>query len=211
MAGELQVELRETRGRSSAKRLRDSGVIPAVLYGHGQENLALSVPAGPLHAMVKQGSRIVMLAGAVDESAFIREVQWNTWGTHLLHVDFNRVSADEKLEVAVVIELRGEAPGAKAGGVVSQSIHEIHLECPAGNIPDRLRVNINSLELDASITIADLQLPEGATVIGDQSTVVVHCAEPVAELEELEVGEAATEEPEVLGRKEEETEESKEK
>ena len=211
MAGELQVELRETRGRRSAERLRKAGVVPAVLYGHGRQNVALSVPAGPLHAMVQQGSRMVTLAGGVEESAFIREVQWDTWGTHLLHVDFNRVSADEKLEVAVTIELRGEAPGAKAGGVVTQSVHEVRLECPAGSIPNRLRVNINGLELDASISIADLQLPEGATVIGDQSTVVVNCAEPAAELEEPEAGEAAAEEPEVLGRKEEEKEEGKEK
>ncbi len=154
---------------------------------------------------------MVTLAGGVQESALIREVQWDTWGTHLLHVDFTRVSADEKLEVTVTVELRGEAPGARAGGVVSLSVHEVRLECPAGNIPDRLRVNINGLELDASITIADLQLPEGATVIGDQSTVVVHCAEPVAELEEAEVSEAAPDEPEVLGRKEEEKEEGKKK
>ncbi len=211
MSGELQVELRETRGRRSAQRLRKAGVVPAVLYGHGQENVALSVPAEPLHAMVRQGSRMVTLAGGVQESALIREVQWDTWGTHLLHVDFTRVSADEKLEVTVTVELRGEAPGARAGGVVSLSVHEVRLECPAGNIPDRLRVNINGLELDASITIADLQLPEGGTVIGDHSTVVVHCAEPVAELEEAEVSEAAPDEPEVLGRKEEEKEEGKKK
>jgi large subunit ribosomal protein L25 len=208
MPDQLSVEVRQTRGKHNTRRLRKTGGTPGVLYGHGKENVCLTVPADTLHTLIQHGSRLVTLAGGVNESAFIREVQWDTWGTHVLHVDFTRVSADEKVQLQVPVELRGEAPGIKEGGVVEQLVHEVELECPAAAVPERIRVNINELGLRGSITIADLQLPEGATVLADPTAVVVHCVEPV-ELPEEEIAEAAATEPEVIGAKEEgETEES---
>ena len=85
---------------------------------------------------MRHGSRLVDLTGAVSESAFIRELQWDTYGTHVVHVDFTRISADELVKVHLTIELRGEAPGVKEGGVVDQLIHHVEVECPAGNIPE---------------------------------------------------------------------------
>jgi len=203
MAEVLNVEVREIRGKRNSRRLRKAGSTPGVLYGHGLENVSLSVPAGELDALVQHGSRLVTLSGAVSESAFIREVQWDTWGTHVVHVDFTRISEDEKVEVRISVELRGEAPGAKEGGIVEQMVHEIQLECPAGRIPEKIQVNINDLKLHDAITVADLDLPEGATVLNEETAVVVHCIEPMAELEEG-VGEAVSGEPEVIGGKEKE-------
>jgi large subunit ribosomal protein L25 len=198
MAEPLQVELRHDRGKHHNRRLRKAGSIPAVLYGHRKENLCLAVPAEPLDALVHHGNRLVTLCGAVNESAFIREIQWDVWGTHVLHVDFTRISEHETVQVAVPVEVRGEAPGVREGGIVEQLIHEVEIECPASAIPERLLVNINHLRLRDSITVADLQLPEAAVALGDSATVVVHCIEPV-ELPEVEVVEAAAGEPEVIG------------
>ena len=203
MAEELTVEPRESRGKRNAKRLRKAGRIPAVLYGHGKENVALSVPAAELGALVAHGSRLVTLRGVVNESAFIRDLQWDTWGTHVLHVDFTRISAHEKVQVVVTVELRGEAPGVKEGGVVEHSIHELQIECPAGNIPEKLMVNVNALNLHDSITVEQMDLPVDTTVLGDTAGVVVQCVEP-AEIPEEEAVEAAPGEPEVIGGKEEE-------
>ncbi|MBN2473955.1 MAG: 50S ribosomal protein L25 [Pirellulales bacterium] len=203
MAEVLNVTFRETRGKHNAKRLRKAGSIPGVLYGHGEKNVSLAVPADQLDMLVHHGSRLVKLAGAVSESAFIRDVQWDTWGTHVLHVDFTRVSEDEKVELQVSVELRGEAPGVRQGGVVEQLIHEVQLECPAGKIPEKIVVSVNDLELHDSVTVADLKLPAGAAVPGDQTVVVVQCVEPV-EMPELEAAEAVSGEPEVIGAKEEE-------
>ncbi|MBN2293927.1 MAG: 50S ribosomal protein L25, partial [Pirellulales bacterium] len=138
------------------------------------------------------------------ETAFIRELQWDVWSRHIQHVDFTRVSADEKVEVSLAIELRGEAPGVKEGGIVEQLLHELHLECPVTSLPEKISVSVNNLVLDGSIKVSDLELPQGATVVGDDSAMVVHCITPVEAPEEGEetVGE---EEPEVIGgRKEEE-------
>jgi large subunit ribosomal protein L25 len=210
MAQLLPVESRDTHGKRRNRRLRDSGHIPAVLYGHGLENVSLAVPAEQLTAAIRHGSRLVSLTGAVTESAFIRELQWNTWGTHIVHVDFTRISEHEVVEVRVGIELRGEAPGVREGGVVTQHIHEVEIACPASVIPEKLQVNINHLKLTESITLASLELPEGAKLLlSDLEAIVVECVVP-AELPEEGMGEAVPGEPEVIGAKEKEGEEEAE-
>lgn len=199
----MKVEVRESRGKRNTRRMRRSGKVPGVLYGHGEENVCLTVAADQLDALVQHGSRLVSLRGAVNESAFIREVQWDTWGTHVLHVDFTRISEHEKVQVQIAVELRGEAPGVKEGGVVEQLVHKVELDCPASAIPEKLAVNINHLKLGESIKIADLELPRGADVLDSLEAVVVQCVEPAAAPEE-EVAEAVPGEPEVIGAKEEE-------
>jgi large subunit ribosomal protein L25 len=207
MAHVLPVETRETHGKRRNRRLRHSGRIPAVLYGHGLENISLAVSAEELADMIRHGSRLVSLTGAVNESAFIRDLQWNTWGTHIVHVDFTRISEHEIVEVRVVVELRGEAPGVREGGVVNQHIHEVDLACPASSIPEKLQVNINHLELDQTVTLANLVLPEGSKLLeADMEAIVVDCVVP-AELPEEGSAEAVPGEPEVIGAKEKEEEE----
>ena len=209
MAEKLNVLTRETRGKHQSRRLRQAGNIPAVLYGHGLEPISLAIPADALALAMRHGSRLVDLTGAVSESAFIRELQWDTWGTHVVHVDFTRISMDELVHVELMIELRGEAPGVKEGGVIEQLVHQVEVECPAGNIPDKLHVNINHLKLNDSILLASLELPAKAKVLGDPEAIVVHCIVPVEKPEEEEGAEAAPVEPEVIGAKPaEETEES---
>lgn len=208
MAEVLNVQIRETRGKREARRLRASGSTPAVLYGHGQETISLAVPTNEMDAAVRHGSRVVTLAGALSERAFIRELQWDTWGTHVLHVDLTRVFEHEKVEVEIALELRGEAPGIREGGIVEQLVHQVNLECEATFIPDKLHVNINRLNLGESIALSDLELPERAALLDDAETIVVHCVQPAAEVEE-EAVEAEGVEPEVIGRKEEEGEEDK--
>lgn len=203
MAEVLNVSKRETRGTSRARRLRASGVIPAVLYGHGQESLSLSVPADEIQSVIRHGSHIVDLKGAVSESALIREVQWDPFGMNVLHIDLTRVKAGELVELTVPVELRGDAPGVKQGGIVKQQLHKIDISCPVTSVPDKLVVSVNELGLSESITAAQLELPEGGKLVTDPDAVVVQCEEaaPEVEVEEAAPGEAA--EPEVIGRKEE--------
>ena len=206
MSETLEVESRELRGKRNNRRLRASGKIPATLYGHGKAPVSLAVPAERFDTMVRHGSRMVTLSGAVDESAFVRECQWDTWGNHVIHVDFTRISAHEKVQVQVTIELRGEAPGVKEGGVIKQLIHELDVECEAGNIPEKLTVSVNDLAMNGSITVAELELPAGAIALVDAKTDVVQCAEVVEQDEDDEaMGEV---EPEVIGRKKDDGEDS---
>ncbi len=204
MAEALNVEFREQFGKRNNRRLRRAGKIPAILYGHGQKSVSLAVSAEQLDAAVRHGSRMVSLSGAVSEQAFVRECQWDTWGTHLLHVDFTRVSEHEKVRVHVPVALRGEAPGVKAGGSLKHVIHEIELECEVSAIPEKVAANVNHLELGDSVTVGDLELPEHTVALAEPSQVVVHCIAVAEVPEEEALEEAAKVEPEIIGRKKEE-------
>ena len=139
----------------------------------------------PLRRSSATGRRLVKLAGAVQEQAFVRDLQWNTWGTHVLHIDFTRVSEHEKVKVLVSVETRGEAPGLRMGGVVKQAIHQVEIECEATSIPDRLFVNINHLNMGDKITVAQMELPPNVTILEAAEEIVVECAEPVEVVEEV--------------------------
>jgi large subunit ribosomal protein L25 len=195
----LTVKLRDSHGKRRNRRLRNTGNVPAVLYGHKQTVQSLSLSAEELVAVVRHGNRFVELLGDVKEKAFIKEVQWNTWGNQILHVDFARVSEHEKVHVTVPVELRGESPGTKDGGVVKHVLHSIELECEAASVPEKIDVNINHLEFNQTFHVSDLELPPGAKALIDETTIVVSCSLPV-EVSEEETAEGE-EEPEVIGRK----------
>jgi large subunit ribosomal protein L25 len=210
MALQLAVQPRDSQGKLNNRRLRRSGKIPGILYGHGEKNVPLAVAADELTAAIRHGSRLVSLTGAVSESAFIRELQWDTWGTHIVHVDFTRISEHEIVEVRVPVELRGEAPGVREGGVVVQHVHEVEIACPASVIPEKLAVNVNQLMLNQSILLNSLELPEGAKILAaDMEAIVVECVVPM-ELPEEGAAEAVPGEPEVIGAKEKEEGEAEE-
>ena len=208
MSEAIAVEKRDLIGTRNNRRLRQSGYVPAILYGHGLENLSLKVREHDLAAAIRHGSRVVDLTGAANESALIRQVAWDTFGLEILHVDFARVSADERIEVKIAIELKGQAAGVKEGGVVELLIHEVEIECPALKIPDKIVVNVSALKVDDSLTTSDLVLPEGVKLLSHAGEVVVHCFMPKEE-EEAAPEVAAAGEPEIIGRKpgEEEAEE----
>jgi len=201
----LSVTLRDESGKRANRRLRNSGRVPAVLYGHGQAVKSLMLAADQLNAAVRHGNRFVALSGGLSENAFIKDVQWNTWGTEILHVDFARVDADERVRVTVAVELRGEAPGTKDGGVVKLAMHTIELECEAASIPEKIDVNINSLEYGKVLHVSDLALPQGVKALVDDTAPVVSCVAPVEVSEEETPAEEG--EPEVIGRKKTEDEE----
>ena len=196
---------RTETGKRRMRRLRASGSIPAVIYGHGEESIALTIPADQFNAALRHGSRLVEFTGDLKEAALIDSVQWDTFGADPLHIDFVRVDKDEKVDITVALELRGDAPGTHDGGVVTQPLHEIEINCPVTSIPESIEVNINSLELEGEIQAGELELPNGATLLTPADQTVAQCIIPTVVEEEEEVaGEGA--EPEVIGRDEEEEE-----
>ena len=196
----VNVHIRESFGTREARRLRTAGETPAVLYGHGEETISLSIPNDEVASLVRHGSRVVQLQGAASGNALVVDVQWDAFGNQVLHMDLTRVSAGESIETMVSVELRGDAPGTHEGGVVEHLLHEVEIRCPAISLPEKLRVNVNHLELDQHILVSDLELPEGVTVLTDAEAIVVQCVEAVEEVESEATGEGA--EPEVIGRKE---------
>lgn len=203
MSDTLQVTLRSTTGSREARRLRRSGMVPAILYGHGEACVGLAAKQDALLAAIRHESRIVNLEGAVKTGALIRELQWDTYGKEPIHVDFVRVSASERIRVKVPVDMKGECPGQKAGGVLALVVHEIELECTADHVPERLHAQVGHLELGHAIKVRDLELPPGARALADADDTVVTCMLPGKKgLDESGV----PAEPEVIGRKAEEGE-----
>ncbi|NCY03558.1 MAG: 50S ribosomal protein L25 [Planctomycetia bacterium] len=198
MSDSVEVKLRKEKGSRASRRLRNEGLVPAILYGHGEKCVDLVATREAVHAAVRHGSRIVELKGAVKTSALIRELQWDTFGVEPVHVDFLRVSASDRIKVKVPVDLRGECPGQRAGGVVSLILHEIELECTADAVPEKIHAVVGKLQLGGSIKVHDLELPPGARPLLDGDETVVTCTVPVEKAEETGTGGA---EPELIGRK----------
>jgi large subunit ribosomal protein L25 len=207
---ELVAQPRAETGSQAARRLRRTGHIPAVVYGHKEGTLHLSVPAAEVEWAVRHGVHVVDLkADGKTEKALIKDIQWDHLGKDLLHVDFARVSADERIVVTIPVELKGIAPGVTAGGLLSHQLHSLAVECLALQVPESIRVNINELQLGAAIHVRELVLPPDVKAMADPEAIVVHvtvpAAEPTAVVAPVEPGAA---EPEVIGRQAKEEEEA---
>jgi large subunit ribosomal protein L25 len=203
MADVLNTALRQSFGTQESRRIRQRGEIPAELYGHGEPNAHLLLPKLEVHAAVRHGAHLVELKGAVNESALIKDVQWDPFGTEVLHLDLTRVSAEETVEVVLHLELKGTAPGLKEGGVLQVVLHDIKILCPAGLIPDKLEIKVGNLHVGGHITAGELELPAGASLVTAADQVLVQCIEPEAQ-EDLAAVPAEVNEPELIRKPKEE-------
>lgn len=199
MAESLKVEKRKSFGKRNNDRLRRAGRLPAVLYGHGEESVSLTLAADQVEASLRHGAKVVDLNGDADGKALLQDVQWDTFYQHVLHVDLLRVHAGEKVTVEVPIELRGEAAGVREGGILEHVLHSIEIECALDVIPEKLHISVKNLQIGGHLTLKDISdMPAGATFVGDEDEMVVHCVKPSEDEEASEEGEGA--EPEVIGK-----------
>jgi large subunit ribosomal protein L25 len=212
MSDTLKAEARSTFGKRNNIRLRRSGRTPAVLYGHGEASVSLTLAADQVEASLRHGAKVVDLDGAATGKALLQNVQWDTFYHHVLHVDLLRVMAGEKVTIEVPVELKGEAPGVREGGVIEHVLHSVEIECPLDVIPEKLHISIKNLQVGGHLTAKDINdLPAGATLITDEDEMIVHCVTPETE-EEAEAGAEGGAEPEVISKgKGDEDEEGEEK
>lgn len=202
MTDVLQATKRDSTGTAATTRLRRSGHVPAVLYGHGKENEHLAIPATQISTLLRHNTRMIKLSGDVSDNALVTEMQWDALGIEVLHLDLIRVNLKEEVEVIVSIELHGEAPGVREGGILLENVREVEVRCSAGSIPETIILDINELRLGQQAVASDLELPEGVELLIDGDTVIAHVEQPREEIE----GEEETEgvqvgaEPEVISR-----------
>ena len=201
MRAVLNAAVRTEIGSNAVKKVRKDGRIPAVLYGHGEQNVNLSLAGDEVHALIRHGSKLVDLKGDVSDTALIRDVQWSTFGTDVLHVDLARVSAEELVRVTVPVEVKGTAAGAREGGVVELVVHDVEVECSAASIPDKIEVRVHELQVGDSLKAGDIALPEGLRILADPDMIIVHCVGRAEEEEEEAAAGTEVAEPEVIGRK----------
>jgi len=212
----LKTEPRQGKGTRDAARLRKAGRIPGIVYGHKQTPAAVSVARDELLSALRHHARTLnLVVGGKSDTVLIQEVQHNHLGSDVLHVDFRRVSRDERVRTTVDIELRGVAPGTNSGGVLDQPLHSVHVECSAVAIPESIRVKIDSLLIGMAIHVKELDLPPGVKILDDPDLVVVQVKQQhVPVVEAAPVAPAAegavAAEPEVITKKKEKPAEEEE-
>ncbi len=204
MARELKAVVRETKGRHAAKRLRNQNLLPAVIYREGKPGTNLTLEEKDWVKVLASGQRVVTLKlEGGDRQALIKDVQYDHLGNSTLHVDFNELKEGQKVRLAVGVALKGVPKGASKGGLLNHEMHTLHIECLPNQIPDKITIDVESMELDAMIHVRDVKMPEGVHALDDGALVICAVHEPRHE-EVAEPVEGAPTEPVVLTAKKEE-------
>jgi large subunit ribosomal protein L25 len=216
----LKADRRTVIGKKVSS-LRRAGLLPAIIYGTGIEPIPLELPAHETSKVLSnvRGSTLINLeVGEENHTVILRDVQIDVIRKDLLHIDFLKVTMDEEIRTEVPIQVVGEAPAVKEfGGVLVLGISEIEVEALPADLPDRITVDLDSLEeINAAITVADIYAGPNVKVVTEPEEVIAHVVTQTMEeiVEEVEEEEAVVElaiEPEVVGEGEvEETEEGME-
>ena len=196
-------------GTRVTRRLRAKGLIPAVIYGHKQAVVPITLTRDDVWRMIKTPGQLADLdVRGTTETVLIRDVQWDHLGKEILHLDFARVAAEEVIETEVSLELRGVAAGIASGGIVEQVVHSLRIKCPAGAIPSTIKVDVSHLDVDQGFHVRDLILPPDVIVDADEDLLLVHVVVRAVAEEAAEVAAESVTQPEVIKpeRKEKEKE-----
>jgi large subunit ribosomal protein L25 len=192
----LNATPREIEGSRSNRRLRRSGRVPAVLYGGEGEPVHFSVDARELrHALHASGAVIELALDGDTATAVVKDQQRDPVRGDAVHLDFVRVRMDVAIHSIVTLELVGadEAPGTSEGGVLEQQTREVNVEALPGDIPETIQHDASKLEINATLTLADVTPPEGVTLLDDPETVVASITLPRLEVETPDEVETETE------------------
>ena len=216
----LSATSRTEKGKGVAKRLRMEGKLPAVVYGHKTDPIALTIDSKQLLKLIVEGKSEHKLFGLsiegngkpIEKIVMIKELQIHPLKRNFLHVDFFEVAMDEEITLSLVIKLVGEAPGVEMGGMLQQVRREIEIKCLPSQIPDTVEIDVSALNIGDSVHLNDIQLPEGIKVLDDAdltiATVLAPVVEKEVEPEEVE-GELAEEAAAEEGAEEKKPEEDK--
>lgn len=212
----IKAEVRGETGTHFARKIRKQGKLPVVLYGHKKQTVHLTVEGHEFESLIRHHTRVLDVSfGGQKETALIREVQYDTYGREILHVDLIRVDPNERVTVSVKIAWLGVPLGvSQQGGVIHHNVEDIQVEAPVLAIPDEITVDVSNLNIGDSLTAGSIGYPEGVRPISAEGVLcTVHeprkVEEPVAGAEGAPAadGTAAAaktpdaKEPELVGKK----------
>ena len=206
-SAQVSAKSRKELGSRANRRLREAGMLPGVIYGHKEAIIPVTLGKKEVVDHLSRGAHLFDLSlDGKNEKVLVKEVQYDHLGMEVIHVDFARVSLDEKVKVTVPVELKGNPKGEADGGVLQQIIKELEVECLVTEIPDAIRHNITDMALNDVVHISDLKLPPGVKVLQDADLLVATVKEIIEEA--ATTTEEGAAEPEVIGRKPAEGEEA---
>ena len=181
----LDIENRESVGKKSAKVIRKSGKIPSVLYYKGVQPISISIDKQVLYQAIKSDQRIYEM-DIKNESQYvmIKEIQYHPVTDEMIHVDFMRVRRSEKMTISVPITLIGKPVGVTEGGILSQAMNQIEISCYPTNVPEHIEVDVDHLEINSSVSVADISVDdEDIDILSASDLNVASVIPPAAEEE----------------------------
>ena len=214
----IVVHKRDVTGTRATKRLRKSGLIPGVIYGHGKDAVLIAVEPHVLREALHTSAGMHAVLDVTFEGqkrghkAIVKELTLDRVKSNVIHVDLQEIRLDETIETTVSIHFEGEAKGVKAGGMLDESTREVTVKGLVTAIPEHLVVDVSELDMNETLQVSDLVVPEGIEIMADAEEVLCSVLPPrKVEEEEVVEGEEAVEgvaaaEPELVGKKEEEGE-----
>jgi large subunit ribosomal protein L25 len=197
----IEVAQREQLGKNANRRARTRGKIPAVVYGGGKDPVAIEVDRKSFIDQMKghQGENPLFLLklDGKERHAMIRHMQTDPISREVIHIDFQRVLMDQKVRVAVPVELVGTAYGVKTeGGMLDFVTREVHVECLPADIPRHLEFDVTELRVGQHIEAGQIQLPNGVTLLDEPEKVIASLGHSRSDLPTEDEGDRA--EPEVI-------------
>ena len=188
----IEVTTRPVEGSRATRRLRKQGLVPGVVYGGGGESVAFAVDALTLRATLAHAGAVLDLKvdGGSTTPVIVKDVQNHPLRGEAIHVDLLRVDMNKPIQSIVVLELVGaeEAPGVAEGGVLSQETRELNIEALPDDIPDSISHDVSDLEMNATLTLSAVTVPQGVTLLDDlEETVIATITPPTQEPVEEEI------------------------
>lgn len=187
----LEAKERSGSQRSILKNLRDSGDIPAIIYGGNTGNQTVSVNVGDLMKTIRDNGRNGVISLQVEGKScdvVLSDYQKDPIRQDIIHADFLTVDMSTVLQVDVRIQLDGEAAGVKDGGVLQQTLHEVSITATPDQIPQTIHINISDLQVGEHLTVADIYTANQFTINHDREEVLVTILPPKQE-KEISTGE----------------------
>ena len=189
----IEVTPRVNLGTSAARRQRGAGAVPAVLYGHGAAVQTLTLAEATAQAALHHpGLMNLTIAGAEPATAILKASQRHPVSGIILHMDFLAVRADELIRSVVPVDFHGVPMGASRGGQLEQILHSVEIECLPGDLPESIDVDISGMDLDTTMHVRDMVMPEGIRAVSDPGLAAFQVRLPkVEEVKEEAPAEAA--------------------
>lgn len=203
----LEAQVRERTGSRAAARLRKEGRVPAIVYGHKQEPVAISLDAHDFDLGLHHGHRLMdVKVEGKTQKMMVKDLQYDYLGRNIVHIDLVRVDVTETVHVTIPIELKGIAQGTHEGGIIEEHADRIEVECMVTNMPEVVVVSVKDVGVGDVLHAGDVPLPEGVTLVSPAETILVTCHLVAAAKTTEELEEEAPTAPEVIGEKKEEAE-----
>jgi large subunit ribosomal protein L25 len=207
----LKAEIREQTGTKAVQKVRVQGKIPAIVYGHKEQPIAISLDQHNFVEGLHHGNRLMdVQIGKKKEKMIVKELQYDYSGKNIIHADLMRVDVTETIRVTVPIELKGTAQGTHEGGIIEEHTDHLEIECKVTEIPETIIVPVKDLNVGGVLHAGDIELPDGVKLLSSPETLLVACHLVTAAKTTEQVEEEMPAVPEVIGEAVESEEETSE-